>query len=70
MKQMSLLIIVLSLFSCSGNKETTAEQYTLIRDNLYFDKSGNLYLKAIDRSLAEGGTAGENEKKIKLSKIK
>lgn len=68
MKQITLLIIiVLSQFSCSGDKETGTEstQYTLIRDNLYFDNSGNLYLKAVDRSLVEGGTAMENEKHVK-----
>lgn len=68
LKQISILIIfVFSQFSCSGNKETASEssQYTLIRDNLYFDNSGNLYLKTVDRSLAEGGTAAENEKQVK-----
>ena len=65
MKQLTLLIIAFGLFSCTGNKETASDQYILIRDNLYHDESGNLYLKVVDRSFAEGGTAAENEKRIK-----
>ncbi len=64
MKLIPSLVFVVGLTSCSGKKESPLDstKYILIRDNLYSDKSGNLYLKAFDRSLAEGGTAEENEK--------
>lgn len=66
MKQISLFIIVLGLITCSGNKKTNSDpiQFKLIRDNLYCDQKGNLFLRTVDRSLAEGVTEVEYEKCI------
>lgn len=36
-------------------------QYKLIRDNLYFDNEGNIYLKTIDRSSADSGSPEKNK---------
>lgn len=52
MNRLLIYISFIFLLSCSGQhvKDTIENysKYTLIRDNLYSDKAGNLYLKSVN----------------------
>lgn len=53
MRFILLLILGSSLFL--GCKPRASSPYRLIKDNLYIDQEGDLFLKTIDRSAADSG---------------
>lgn len=64
--QFVLLLFVGIAISCK-QQATDDSTYRLIRDNLYVDTIGNLYLKTADVSLAE---TSDPEERKKLTKIR
>lgn len=55
MKSYTLYLLLFLLSACASNKENESAQsepshseHTLIRDNLYTDQEGNLYLKSVN----------------------